>query len=116
TNEAQCAPADGNETRRFAEDEPTQEDRDGWNEVRGRGETPGLAARERIGPRREGDRGREDAEEEEPANSAEWHGLELVHDDRRDEDEHRGGARVDPPLGIVEDDVVDAEPEQAGEE
>ena len=37
-------------------------------------------------------------------------------DDRRDEDEHRGGARVDPLLGIVEDDVVDAEPEQPGEE
>ena len=84
TNEAQCAPSDGNETRRFAEDEPTQEDRDGWNEVRGRGETPGLAARERIGPRREGDRGREDAEEEEPANSAEWHGFELVHQNRRE--------------------------------
>ena len=41
---------------------------------------------------------------------------ERDNDDRRDEDEHRGGARVDASLGIVEDHVVDAEPEKAGKQ
>jgi len=37
-------------------------------------------------------------------------------DDWRDEDEHRSGPRIDAPLGLIEHDVVDAEPEQSGEQ
>ena len=41
---------------------------------------------------------------------------EQREDQRPDVDQHRGGAGVDPLLGGVERDVVDAEPEQAADE
>src|SRR3989442_6536724 len=75
--------ADGDHTRHFAEDEPAHEDRDRWNEVGGPGETSGLTAGERIGPRRERDRRREDGEEDEAADGAGWKGPKLTHQQRR---------------------------------
>ena len=45
--------------------------------------------------------------------SREEHRRQQRDQDRRDLDQHRGGAGVDPLLALVERDVVDAEPQHA---
>ena len=60
----------------------------------------------------------DDATEHEAAREAltEQRPCEDRDQDRPDVDEHRRGAGVDPALGLVEGDVVDAEPGQAADE
>jgi len=57
------------------------------------------------------------AHEQRPRESFAQKGGGQDHDqDRPDADEHRGRSGVNAPLGLIEDDVVETEPDQAGDE
>ena len=80
---------------------------------------PGLGSVVRCGvPDDDGSGEPDGAAEHEPAWEAfaEQQPAEDGHEHRADVHEHRCGARVDHPLRLVEDEVVDAEPEQPAHE
>src|SRR5436309_6602025 len=106
-HQTECPTQYGGETRRLTEYQPAHRNRNRRHKIGGQSESTRRAARERVGPRRERDRCREDPKEEQPRDASGWRDPELADQGWRKRQTHECPDGAADPGGLQRGDTVE---------